>query len=590
MDTMADWTTYADGSVIPRVALAAIALTAATFYTLYLWLLPKPLPGIAYNPEATKTLWGDEPAMTRYLSASGEFSSWLGEQCLRLKSPVAQIFVQPFQKPWILVADFHEIQDILMRRTDFEKPQFLIDGLAALGDFHARYKTADQAFRSRRQLRQDLMAPKFLNGYIGPFSHIKGLQLVELFEKKADLAQGRPFRVREDYARAVLDVMLHHAFGDTWDETAMEPQLELLASTSPSDISRGGIDEPVAFPEAPRSFFLKLLHETAEIMERTTISPTPQLSFWWWSQQGWFKKIVTERHRVMSQQLRKAAARFKAGKVESALEHMMMREQAAAEKQGRPARLVSQNMSDEIFADPMTGHHTTSSAATWVTKYLTGYPSSQKKLREELYHAFPKAIEQKRVPTFEELKNAKLPYLEAVIEEARRLTPFVIVREASQDLEILGRRIPKGSQCLMVSAGPGITMPSVPVDEDARSPSSKASKPWGKWDESRDLRLFEPERWLVPSGDGGFDFDATAGPQLGFGMGVRQCWGRRLAQLIIRTMIALVIWNFEMLELPEELGGYAGFDGISREPVRAFARLKKVTPYNLKRVEWNIRK
>ncbi|KAK3933641.1 cytochrome P450 [Diplogelasinospora grovesii] len=564
------------------VATVTLAFVAVALYLLYQRLLPKPLPGIPYNPEATKSLWGDEPALTRYLSANGEFSSWLGEQCLKLGSPVVQIFVQPFQMPWILVADFHEAQDILMRRTDFEKPQFLIDGLAALGDFHARYRTAEDAFRSRRQLRQDLMAPKFLNNYIGPFAHTKGLELVKLFEAKTNLANGRPFRVREDYARAVLDLMLYHAFGETYDESAMEPQLDLLAKLTPSSMPKGrDIDEPVPFPEAPRSFFLELLHETAEIMERTTISPTPQLSFWWWSKQGWFKKIVSERHRVMAKQLHKAAANLQAGKVQSALEHMMMREQAAAEKQGREPRVISQSMSDEIFADPMTGHHTTSSAMTWVTKYLTGYPHTQSKLRDELYSSIPEAVEEKRPPTFEELRRAKLPYLEAVIEEARRLTPFVIVREAAQDLEILGHKIPKGAQCFMVSAGPGITLPSVPVKEETRSPSSKVAKPWGKWDESRDLKLFEPERWLVQREDGSLDFDATAGPQLGFGMGTRQCWGRRLAQLAIRTVIALVVWEFEMLEIPEDLGGYAGLDGISREPVRAFARLRKITPYKV---------
>lgn len=61
-------------------------------------------------------------------------------------------------------------------------------------------------------------------------------------------------------------------------------------------------------------------------------------------------------------------------------------------------------------------------------------------------------------------------------------------------------------------------------------------------------------------------------------MGTRQCWGRRLAQLVVRTIIPLVVWEFEMLEIPEELGGYAGIDGISREPVNAFARLRKLAP------------
>ena len=230
----------------------------------------------------------------------------------------------------------------------------------------------------------------------------------------------------------------------------------------------------------------------------------------------------------------------------------------------------------------MTGHHTTSGAMTWVTKYLTGYPHTQSKLRDELYSTIPDAVEEGRPPTFEELRQAKLPYLEAVIEETRRLTPFVIVREAAHDTEILGRKIPKGAQCLMVSAGPGIMLPSVPIDETTRSATSKAAKPWGKWDESRDLKLFEPERWLVPGEeDGSVYFDAASGPQLGFGMGVRQCWGRRLAQLSIRTIIALVVWEFEMMEIPEDLGGYAGVDGISREPVRAFVRFRKITPYKM---------
>ena len=348
---MAPWGTYPlfGDNISPVIAATlAVPFVAITIYLLYQWLLPKPLPGIAYNAEATKSLWGDEPALARYLSANGEFSSWLGEQCLKLGSPVCQVFVQPFKLPWILVADFHEAQDILMRRTDFDKPQFLIDGLQALGDFHARYRTGQDEFRSRRQLRQDLMGPTFLNEYIGPFSHFKGLELLKVFEAKSSLANGRPFRVREDYARAVLDIMLHHAFGEDFGESALEPQLKLLSEMKPSSILAGHLDEPVKFAEAPRSFFLELLHETANIMERTTISPTPQLSFWWWSKQTWYKRIFAERNRVMLGQLRKAADNLHAGNVKSALDHMMMREQAAAEKQGREPRLISQSMADEV--------------------------------------------------------------------------------------------------------------------------------------------------------------------------------------------------------------------------------------------------
>ncbi|EAQ84245.1 hypothetical protein CHGG_10649 [Chaetomium globosum CBS 148.51] len=520
---------YAGGTLgsplVTAVAGTATILSVAV-YLFYLWLRPKPVPGIPYNVEATKTIWGDLPAWNRYAAQNGELSSWLGELCLKHQSPVAQAFIHPFSKPWILVGDFHEAQDILMRRTDFEKPQFLIDGLAALGGFHARFKTNDPRFKASRQIRQDLMAPKFLHGYIGPFAHTKGLQIVELFKAKAELANGRPFRMQKDFARVVLDIMLHHAFGEEHEDSAMEPQLELITKMTPSSIPKGGKDEPVEFPDAPQSFFFELLHETAEVMERTTISPTPRLSHWWWSKQKWYKHMVEERHNVMGGLLRKAAANVRAGRAESALEHMMMRELALAEKQGREAQLVTRELSDEIT--PNTG------------------------LREELYATFPQAVHEERPPTFEELRQARLPYLGCC------------------------------SQCFMLSAGPGIEGGRLfPWTSLSGSPSSKAGKRWGVWDESRDLKLFEPERWLVTREDGGYDFDATAGPQLGFGMGPRQCWGRRLAQLAVRTVIALVVWELEMLEIPEELGGYAGLDGISRQPIKAFARMRKITPYKV---------
>ena len=347
MTLLGDSSLYGDGVSFAMAAPFAFTFVSTAIYLFYKWLLPKPLPGIPYNPQAVKSLRGDEPDLTSYLSASGEFSSWLGEQCSKMNSPVCQVFIQPFRLPWILVADFHEAQDILMRRDEFDKPQFLIDALQALGDFHARYKTGD-AFKARRQLRQDLMAPKHLNNYMGPFIHSKALDLIKLFEVKAKLAKGRPFSIREDYTRTVIDVMLHHTFGTDYNESALKPQLELLNQMTSSSIPEGRIDEPVTFTEVPHSFFLQLLHETAEILERTTVSPTPQLSVWWWSKQTWYKKIVRERNRVVKAQLQKAADNLNAGKIESALDHMMMREQVAAEKQGREPQLFSQGMADEV--------------------------------------------------------------------------------------------------------------------------------------------------------------------------------------------------------------------------------------------------
>ncbi|XDG04742.1 hypothetical protein ABKA04_004357 [Annulohypoxylon sp. FPYF3050] len=448
--------------------------------------------------------------------------------------------------------------------------------MQGLGDFHARYKT-DDIFRARRHLRQDLMSPRFLNNTMGPFMHSEGMKLVNLLEMKAHLANGRPFAILSDYWHCALDIMTFYAFGENLNDSAMDSQLELISTVKLSDIAPGSISDPVLFPEAPLNDFLVAIQEAPHLLERTAVSWTPKLSFLWWKQQDWCKNIFFHKDRVLGQQLKNAVGNHKAGEVKSALDHIMMREEVAATKQGREPHFVTQSMADEIFSDVLSGHHTTGGAMGWLTKYLTGYPHIQAKLRDALYTAIPGAVAEKRMPTFEELERSRIPYLEAVIEETRRLTPFSIVREATQDTVILGRKIPKGCQVFMVNAGPGFMSPSIPVDDTLRSPTSKDARLRDRWDETKDLKIFEPERWLVTRDDGMINFDAAAGPQISFGLGIRQCWGRKMAHLAVRTVIALVVWNFEMMEIQEELGGYAGFDGISRQPQKAFVRLRKIT-------------
>ncbi|RYP58216.1 hypothetical protein DL769_009053 [Monosporascus sp. CRB-8-3] len=268
-------------------------------------------------------------------------------------SPICQVFIRPFSKPWILVGDFHGAQDILMRRAEFEKPQFLIDGLLAMGDWNGRYKTHDQTFRARRHLKQDLMAPNFLNNFMGPFVQAEGLKLIKLFEAKMKLANGRPFSVRSDYYHAALDTMVHYAFGENMPDSATDPQLEIISKMELSQIPPGHTDEPVVFLEAPISPFLAAVRHAPDVLEKTTIAWAPKLSFWWWSQQGWFRKIFSQKDLVVPKQLQIAIHNVEAGEVKSALEHHLMREKIAAKKQSREPQLYSSIMVDEASLNPM---------------------------------------------------------------------------------------------------------------------------------------------------------------------------------------------------------------------------------------------
>lgn len=208
----------------------------------------------------------------------------------------------------------------------------------------------------------------------------------------------------------------------------------------------------------------------------------------------------------------------------------------------------------------------------WLTKYLTDLPHIQTKLRSVLYETLSTAKEENRLFTFEEIRHAKLPYLDAVIEEMMRINAVPVTREALCDTTILGCPIKKGTQVFFMSNGPGFLSPSIPVDDSKRSESSRVAKLNATWDETQDLSLFEPERWLVRKNEGegvladDVYFDGAAGPQLVFGLGPRSCWGRRLAHMEMETIMAMLVWKFQLLKSPPALSGHAGLEGIARVP------------------------
>ena len=101
-----------------------------------------------------------------------------------------------------------------------------------------------------------------------------------------------------------------------------------------------------------------------------------------------------------------------------------------------------------------------------------------------------------------------------------------MMRVATVDTEVLGHRIPKGTDVFMITQGPGFVMPSIPVDEKVRSTTSRESKDKnGAWDEAT-IHEFDPERWLEEDSEGNVVFNSRAGPTMPFGAGPRGCFGK----------------------------------------------------------------
>lgn len=207
----------------------------------------------------------------------------------------------------------------------------------------------------------------------------------------------------------------------------------------------------------------------------------------------------------------------------------------------------------------------------WILKYLSDYPAVQTRLRDEVQSVLSEAYREGRLPTASEINASlkKLPYLRAVIEEMLRLRQaMAIPRDATCDTELLGCRIPKGTPVFFICQGPD---PSTLKTVDGKPVYYPREYP-GKG--AKDLRVFDPERWLVKDASGEIEFDGTTYPQLAFGGGVRACWGRKVADLEMQIVTTLLVWKFDFLSIPKQIATHEATYDITYRAVHGYVNLR----------------
>lgn len=309
--------------------------------------MPHPIPGIPYNKKSARKLLGDAPDMIKEVSISRELNVWLVRQVNRLQTPLCQVFVEPFSKPWVLLADSAEAQNIMIRRPEFERSNFITDGLGPLDGFHARMKTGP-VWKTTRSWLQDLMTPSFLNNIASPVMYDNSLHLINFWQEKARLANDRPFDVNEDLNHSALDGMFSFVFDWHFEHTALGPQIEAASELDLSTIKLGTHGE-VEFPEGKLHPFIGALYETVDAIDKVTKSMSPKFSMWWLRQTPRYRNVTAIKRRVVREQVQGALARFLAtGETKTAIEYMLMRETKAAEKQGRQRDYENTTMMEEV--------------------------------------------------------------------------------------------------------------------------------------------------------------------------------------------------------------------------------------------------
>ena len=181
------------------------------------------------------------------------------------------------------------------------------------------------------------------------------------------------------------------------------------------------------------------------------------------------------------------------------------------------ARMTDVQLRDEAMTLFLAGHETTALALAHTLYLLATHPEVAARLHAEL-----DAVLGDRLPGAEDVRA--LPFTERVLKESMRLYPpaWTTGREAAEDVEVGGYRIPKGAQIL---ASPWV------VQRDAR---------WFP-----DPERFDPDRW---EGQRGKEIPRFA--YFPFGGGPRVCIGQHFAMLEATLMLAVIARRWRVALLP----------------------------------------
>lgn len=483
----------------------------------------------------------------------------------------------------MIVTDPFESQDILLRRTkEFDRSEFfgeLINGI--LPEQHIQFISTDPQFRNNRNLINHLMAPTFISEVSALEVYKAANTLIKLWHLKCIMAKGRPFSAHHDITYAALDSIFASSFGLAESESNTTQRIKALDGWEPAVPDNTG--EQVTFPEGNIPEIFSAVLTLANSVTDTQLSPAPVLTSWIIRKFPYMKKATAIKDQFIRSKVEESVQLIEMGDVKpkSALHSVLLRERDVAAKEGRQPDYRKRAIADEFFGFMTAGHDTSATTIAWGVKLLTDNAGAQSRLRDELRAALPQAVQEKRDPTYAEISRAHIPYLDAVVDEMLRHANTIafVVRQALQDSTVLGRHIPKGTNVFLMANGPGYLEPNMSLEDEARSPGARqASKSalTGAW-EDEGINAFRPERWLQVDPETGAEvYNSMAGPTLAFGLGLRGCFGKRLALQALKIHFGLIVWHFELLQAPAELSGYEAVQRFAREPTQCYIRLKDV--------------
>ena len=532
---------------------------------------------------------------------SGDMLNVFNELGTALNSPIYQFLGTPFDNyATIILTDFREIEDILTRRTKefdrFDNTKEMTNPL--LREATINMESHDR-FKAQRKLWAGVMIPEFVNKVATLHIHTTCLDLIQLWNRKAELAKERPFSAGDDIRFEGFDSIWGFTFGTDLGSTKAQLKSQLALDEDSVQVPDTS-EEAVEFPKGDPPLLYTLIRRIIDRFEDLAKSLVPKVKLWLMFKSPSWRRDIRAKDDEIANLVANSRAAFAdkpladEAQATSAMDQVLRRlHNSKVESLTAHAADPDSHLKDELFLFLIAGFETTATALSWAVKYLSAHQDSQKKLREALRATFGN----NKTPSAQDIIKADIPYLDAYMAEVLRCSLVVgaVLRRCKTDTSILGFPIKKDALLLlMLNAETYMLQHDIEVAEEKRSETSKQyagvrgqNYRWAM----DERRAFKPERWLHSNAANanGIDeevpvYDEHAGPTMPFALGPRGCFGKRLAMAKLKIDLTLLVLAFEFLEVKGKgktekgkeynLGSWEAAEKVARQPKYTHVRLR----------------
>ncbi|RYP51974.1 hypothetical protein DL768_002770 [Monosporascus sp. mg162] len=282
----------------------------------------------------------------KWRDESKEMWSYLAKLAVDLETPIFQMFMRPLGKPWVVVADFRESEDIQLRRQgEFDRSTFLGEVFGPL-------------------LPHSHVGMPTFYGVVAPAIRKAMQGMLELWRERASLAQGRPIRAEHDITRCIVDVVLSATYGI--EAGAIKAQTNALSEGDRTREAPDDPDAPAEFPTADDSAVYKAVRALVDSIQIAMSSPVPRqhltLALKLYpalaTARSFVDKLMTERLEATWKKF--CGSEEQESWVTSAMDLLVQQEAQMAQKEARPVLYDTPAIRDELFGFFVAGHETTS--------------------------------------------------------------------------------------------------------------------------------------------------------------------------------------------------------------------------------------